>query len=357
MPIVTPGGGLLVPERLGTRVIRPVSGGGGSTPTLTSATPNSLAQGATSQNIALVGTNFAGGQAAQFSNAGITVNSTTVNSSTSITTNVTVAGGATPGAGTVKVHDPSNGDSNTQPFTVTSSGGIPVTSGLILHLQADAGTSTTTNNTPLSSWTDQSTTGAVVSQATGANQPTYLTNVQNSLPVIQTDGTNDLLASSGSISALTATNLVIFAVFKRVSGSGDAIALSNLNGTTAGFAIGLNSSGIEMFYGTGSTATALVTGVGADTNFHQSTFILNQAAPTNKQEIRVDGLSANTSGNAYSGSTASPLSVGVLGALGVYYGNFQLAEFAIYNPATNPNILTTDMPTVEAYLKTKWGTP
>jgi hypothetical protein len=329
------------------------------TPTLTSATPNSLAQGATSQNIALVGTNFASGQVAQFSNGGITVNSTTINSSTSITANVTVSGSATTGAGTVTVHDGTYGDSNTEVFTVTSSGTptIPVTAGLVLHLMADVGTSTTTNNTPLSDWTDQSTTGAVVSQATSADQPTYLTNVQNGLPVIQTDGSNDILNSSGAISALAITNLVIFAVFRRVSGSGDAIALSNLNGTNAGFAIGLNSSGIELLYGTGSTATALVTAVGADTSVHQSTFILNQAAPANKQEIRVDGLSANTSGNAYSGATSSPLSVGGLGALGVYYGNFQLAEFAIYDPSINPTILTTDLPTVEAYLKTKWGTP
>lgn len=94
---------------------------GGSTPTLTSATPNSELQGATSQNIALVGTNFVSGQTAVFSNAGITVNSTTVNSSTSITANITVSGSATPGAGTVKVHDATNGDSNTKPFTVASS--------------------------------------------------------------------------------------------------------------------------------------------------------------------------------------------------------------------------------------------
>ncbi|KER09736.1 MAG: hypothetical protein HY22_09065 [[Candidatus Thermochlorobacteriaceae] bacterium GBChlB] len=53
-----------------------------------------------------------------------------------------------------------------------------------LWLRADAGTSTSVNNAPVSSWSDQSGNGNVASQ-TGAARPTYQSGVVNGKPVLR----------------------------------------------------------------------------------------------------------------------------------------------------------------------------
>jgi hypothetical protein len=72
-------------------------------PTVESTSPSSRGQGASSQNIAIKGTNFVSGAAATFSGTGITVNSTSFVSSTEVTANITVESGATVGKRNVTV--------------------------------------------------------------------------------------------------------------------------------------------------------------------------------------------------------------------------------------------------------------
>jgi hypothetical protein len=96
-------------------------------PTVTSATPSSRGQGATNQSITIAGTNFVSGAAVSFSGAGITVNSTTFNSVTSLTANVSVAAGAATGARNVTVTNPDFG-SGTRNSAFTVNAGPTVTS-------------------------------------------------------------------------------------------------------------------------------------------------------------------------------------------------------------------------------------
>jgi hypothetical protein len=77
---------------------------GWSRPIVTSSTPSSAEQGRT-LSLTIAGSNFPSGATALFSNAGITVNSTTVNACGQLTLNVTVAAGATPGASSLDVTD------------------------------------------------------------------------------------------------------------------------------------------------------------------------------------------------------------------------------------------------------------
>jgi hypothetical protein len=89
-------------------------------PTVTSASPASLGQGATAQNVGITGTGFASGAAATFSGTGITVNSTTFVSATSLTANVTITAGATPGLRNITVTNPDFGTgTGTAVFSVT----------------------------------------------------------------------------------------------------------------------------------------------------------------------------------------------------------------------------------------------
>jgi hypothetical protein len=78
-------------------------------PTVTSAAPAAGDQGATNFNVTVTGTNFVNGPglAVAFSAAGVTLNSTTYVSATSLTANITIAAGATTGANSATL---TNGD-------------------------------------------------------------------------------------------------------------------------------------------------------------------------------------------------------------------------------------------------------
>jgi hypothetical protein len=94
-------------------------------PTITSLSPSSRGQGATSQSIVITGTNFASGtwptSSVVFSGAGITVNSVTRNSATQLTANVTISATATVGASTLTVTNLDGGvGSRATAFTVNA---------------------------------------------------------------------------------------------------------------------------------------------------------------------------------------------------------------------------------------------
>ena len=77
---------------------------GWSRPVVTSATPNVAEQGRT-LSVVIAGNNFPAGAVAAFANAGITVNSTTVNSCGQLTLSITVGSGAAVGASSMDVTD------------------------------------------------------------------------------------------------------------------------------------------------------------------------------------------------------------------------------------------------------------
>src|SRR5919201_6025287 len=98
-------------------------------PTVTSASPSSRGQGASSQSITITGTGFVSGATASFSGTGITVSSTSFVSSTSLTAMITVAGNATTGAGSVTVTNPDAGaGSCSSCFTVNAGPTVASTS-------------------------------------------------------------------------------------------------------------------------------------------------------------------------------------------------------------------------------------
>jgi hypothetical protein len=93
-------------------------------PTISTVSPNSLAQGATNQSVTITGTNLTGATVS-FSNPGVTGGAATV-TATSITLPVSVTAGATTGAGTVTVT--TAGGSANSAFTVTAATQAPTIS-------------------------------------------------------------------------------------------------------------------------------------------------------------------------------------------------------------------------------------
>jgi adhesin/invasin len=119
---------------LGSRNARVVTGGPGGgnsnnvpftisvppVPTLTGLAPN-VADRLATLNVVLTGTGFASGVSTVNAPAGITLNSTTVNSGTQITANVTVPAGATLGANNFTVtNTPAGGTSGAATLTVNN---------------------------------------------------------------------------------------------------------------------------------------------------------------------------------------------------------------------------------------------
>lgn len=75
-------------------------------------------------------------------------------------------------------------------FSQTGPAGVGTSSNNVLWLKADVGTSSTINNTRISSWNDQSGNGISVTQTVAAQQPSFATNVINGMPAIQFDNVN-----------------------------------------------------------------------------------------------------------------------------------------------------------------------
>jgi hypothetical protein len=98
-------------------------------PTVTSTSPSSRGQGATSQNVAVKGTNFQSGANVSFSGTGITVNSTSFVSATEVTANITIAANASTGARTVTVTNPDTTSASlSSGFTVNAAPTVESTS-------------------------------------------------------------------------------------------------------------------------------------------------------------------------------------------------------------------------------------
>lgn len=99
----------------------------------------------------------------------------------------------------------------------TGPAGVGSSTNNVLWLKADAGTSSTTNNTRISSWNDQSGNGINVTQTVAVQQPSFATNVMNGMPAIQFDNvttTNDKLYAPDSPILDNTAGLSIFTVSK-----------------------------------------------------------------------------------------------------------------------------------------------
>ena len=89
-------------------------------PTITSLSPSIGTQGENNLDVIITGAGFAFGNTVNFTNSGITINSTTINGVTSITTNISISSTAPTGLGDVTVTN-TNGTSNALSFRVITS--------------------------------------------------------------------------------------------------------------------------------------------------------------------------------------------------------------------------------------------
>jgi hypothetical protein len=230
-------------------------------PVITQASPSSLHQGDTNQNVVLVGqfTHFVQGQTTvSFSSADITVNSVTVNSQTSVTANISITVTALIGARNVTVTTGSEVAVGNSVFTVQA--GLAVVS-LSPNFGVQGTNPTITINGTFTHFTQGQTTANfsgndITAGAVTVNSPTLAT-VQIQISVVASLGQRTIVINTGSESApgtfnVTAGAPIITSVNPNVGGQGvtslsvtvNANFTSWVNGTTvASFGSGISVGG------------------------------------------------------------------------------------------------------------------
>jgi hypothetical protein len=245
-------------------------------PSVTSLSPTSRGQGATSQNVVLTGTGFVNGATASFSGSGITVNSTTFNSATQVTANVTVAAGAATGARDVTLTNPDAGlDTEVGLFTVNAAPTVTSTSpssrgqgavgqniaitgtGFVNGATASFGANVTTNSTTFVSSTSLTANITIAVTATTCARSVTVTNPDSGVGT----GTGVFTVNTGpAVTSISPTSRGQGAVNQNIVITGTGF----VNGATASFS-GSNITVNSTTFNSATQVTANVTLTGAAT--------------------------------------------------------------------------------------------
>ncbi len=144
----------------------------------------------------------------------------------------------------------------------TGPAGVGTSANNTLWLKADAGTSTTTNNNPVSAWNDQSGNVNHATQATGALQPIYVSSLMNGMPAIKFDNAtgaanSDELVIGDNNNLDNTAGLTIFTVTQpnNLDGSSARAIISKRQGTN-------NNESYMLFYYTSDKINVDVDGTG-----------------------------------------------------------------------------------------------
>lgn len=229
----------------------------------------------------------------------------------------------------------------------------PVTSGLVLQLDANQGTSTTTNGASVASWTD-AVGGNVFSQGTSGTRPTYVTSGQNGLPVLNFNGSQYLIAA-GVVSALNTSAWTVLWVATTSTFSAARVLSNEDQAGFKGYGVGCNgSTQHRMFWGTGTVNDFIN---GGNTTGYQCVVASNDPTQTitaTKQRLYVSGSAVDGLNDATSAQSTITPTVGTLSSTtNTLNWNGRIAEVLVYSRCLTPTEVTSDY----NYLKTKWGTP
>ncbi len=234
-------------------------------PTVTSISPVVLGQGGTAQSVVITGANFVSGTglAANFG-TGVTVNSTTWNSTTQLTANITVTTSATAGAHNVIVTNPDT-QTGTGTGLLTVNSRATVTSTLpLIGAQGATNLDVTINGTNFVSGTTLaavfSGTGITVNSTTFVDATHLTANVTiaaaaavGSRTITVTNGDTGVSSASGSFTLYDPTKINISSVSPSTIGQGASNVLFNIYGANfvSGATVTFSSSRFEAQ--TGST--------------------------------------------------------------------------------------------------------
>lgn len=149
-----------------------------------------------------------------------------------------------------------------------------------------------TDNTGVSRVIDFSGNFTVLKQATSGNQPKFRTNIINSFPAWEFDGTNDVFTFTSVGLTKNLAGITSYIVFKRTSGTGiQSLVNFNNSASNARHSIGINSGAgnNEIFAGARrvTESAAVASHINQDTQFHVAVNVTNYS--TDLVSIWFDG--------------------------------------------------------------------
>ena len=180
-------------------------------------------------------------------------------------------------------------------------------------------------------------------------RPTYQTAEQNSLSVVEFDGTNDCLSINPVAWVRGLQNFTIFIVAKY-----DSTASTRFLATTDTDDIIIKNTSTDITVGMAG-ATAVTTSLGLNTGYHIHTLVFDGTATgdSNRLKYRYDG---SQKGLGFTGTVGTQISNSVDKFLlgcgdGTGFFDGKIAEVVAFQQTLN----TTDLSDIEGYLNTKWA--
>jgi hypothetical protein len=233
---------------------------------------------------------------------------------------------------------------------------------LIAWYKADA-ISGLSNNDPVGTWSDSSTSGWDAT-ASSDNRPTYITNAQNSLPIVRFSGSNHLNLGSTDLfrnvgggtvyavakdSATTTRGTVLHInTGNPVAGQTRAVIESGGSGGASLYEVGGRRLDSDTYArALGSTVTGAWTMVGGLWNYAAASLAIyrNGSIDATNPSFQTPGLTSNTS------PTAAGTNLGAARDNNSNAFNGDIAEIVVVHEALS----TGDRQKLEGYLAHKWG--
>jgi len=248
-------------------------------------------------------------------------------------------------------------------FQQTGPAGVGTSATNVFWLKADAGTSSTVNNTAISAWNDASGNGMNVTQTVAVQQPSFVVNVINGFPAIQFDnvstaGQNDKMLGPDSPILDNTAGYTFFTV-SRPQNFGDARVLVSKRTT-----VSVDQSFMLFYYNSNkfhvdiqttndryftNTVYAVNNNYLIDVVYDGTLAAANRSKTYNEQALDITA----TETSSFVPDNASPIIIGTTDASDPRpYGGY-MSEIIIYRQAltTAPKII------VDNYLSAKYNIP
>ena len=230
-------------------------------------------------------------------------------------------------------------------------GGVGTSTDNVLWLRSTQGTSTTTNNNPVSDWSDISGNANHSAQVTVGLQPLFISSGMNGLPTLRFDGTNDFLVVPDADNLDNTTGVSVFVVAQPNTPDSQPRGLVSKrvdSGSERAYSLFTYSSS-NLYFDAGSDR---FNGSDAVTDQPQIfSAVFNGAVANPRSTIYYNGQeSGSGNGPTSIGNMASNLHIGILNE--GYAQGFQgdISEVIVYRKALN----TAERVVVENYLSSRY---
>lgn len=240
----------------------------------------------------------------------------------------------------------------------------PLTLSPLVWYKADAGlldasdVAITVDATAIKTWQDQSGNGRHLTQGTAGSRPLAKLNIQNGLPVVRMDGTDDNLLQAAGANFITSNSINVFIVAIRRAAKNNAGAMSLYAAADADDFQG-NARCIIGFEGASSTQHACYrNGQEAVIASHPGNdvpFLLTARFDNSNNNLRRDSTDATAVADTKGAFACSRVLIGarwIASAL-AQFNQYDYCEALVFNS----DLASGDRTSVQTYLKNKWGTP